>query len=168
MKFLPFENTVYKTRLDVDEVKRRLGTILESERTPSVKDLFLRRGNHKPYQGRIVDNSFVMVRLIGYQNSFLPRIQGTIEKDIRGTKVNVKMRLNLFVGVFTLIWFTGAAIVGVSIMVSEANNQSFKPMSLMPLGMLLFGYALVTGAFKYESIKSKRHLAELLEAQMEG
>ena len=82
--------------------------------------------------------------------------------------MNVKMRLNLFVGVFTLIWFTGAAIASVSIMVSEANNQSFKPMSLMPLGMLLFGYALVTGAFKYESIKSKRHLAELLEAQMEG
>jgi hypothetical protein len=163
MKYLPFENIMYRTRLDPDEVKRRLSEVIEPERTPSLKELFLGRRNHKPYQGRIVHNSFQMVRIIGYRNSFLPRIKGSIEKDFSGTKVKVKMRLHPFVGVVMLIWLTVVAVLGVVFLASEGGNLSL----LFPFGMLLFGYALMTGSFKYESIKSKRHLAELFEAQME-
>jgi|GEM_PF-3448503 len=47
------------------------------------------------------------------------------------------------------------------------NDQNFEPVILIPLGMLVFGYVLVTGGFKYESVKSKKYLAQLFEAEIE-
>lgn len=125
--------------------------------------------NHKPYEGSINGNSFSITRIIGYRNSFLPRISGEIEKDFDGSRINVKMRLHVVVIVFLFIWFGGVGI-GCSAALATGfkfGSQSFEPMSLIPFGMLIFSYALVTGGFKYESIKSKKYLSQLFEAEIE-
>lgn len=123
--------------------------------------------SHKPYEGSINGNSFSITRIIGYRNSFLPRINGVIEKDFNGSKINVKMRLHVFVIVFMCIWFGGVGVGCLAVLTPLFNSDTFEPMKLIPFGMLLFGYALVTGGFKYESIKSRKYLAQLFEAEIE-
>lgn len=76
------------------------------------------------------------------------------------------MRIHTSVIVFVIIWFVGVGIGSLAVLASLLSDQSFEPTALIPFGMLIFGYALVTGAFKYESIKSKKFLASLFEAEI--
>ena len=168
MKYLPFENITYRTKLELEEIQKRINEVIEPKKTFRMKGIF-GSSNHKPYEGSVNGNSFSITRIIGYRNSFLPRINGIIKKDFNGNKVNVKMRLHVFVIIFMFIWFGGVGIGFLAALVSwfKFGSQNFEPMSLIPFGMLIFGYALVTGGFKYESIKSKKYLAQLLEAEIE-
>jgi ABC-type iron transport system FetAB permease component len=70
------------------------------------------------------------------------------------------MRPSVFVLVFMAIWFGGVLLGCLAVMVSWLT-QGFSPMLLIPFGMLLFGYGLVTIGFKAESRKSRKFLAEL-------
>ena len=166
MKFLPFENITYETSLDQNEVYQRLDEVIEPS-TVFRKATIFGSTNDKPYEGSFSGNTFKIIRIIGYRNSFLPRIKGTIETSYNGTKVNVKMRLHPFVIVFMLVWF---GLTGVGCFAALANifgNESFDSMNMRPFGMLIFGYALVTLGFKYESIKSKKFFAQLFEVKLE-
>lgn len=164
MNLLPFENITYETRLSLIEIQSRISDIIEPKKTFRKPAIF-RSVDTKPYEGRLVGNTFKVTRLIRYQNSFLPKIKGEIEKGYRGTKVNIKMRLHPFVLVFMLIWFGGVIMAAVS-MLAASVTEGFDGIALIPVGMLVFGYALVTGAFKYETQKSKKFFAELFEAKV--
>ena len=166
MKYLPFENITYRTNLELEEIQKRINEVIEPKKTFRMTGIF-GNSNHKPYEGSINGNSFNMTRIIGYRNSFLPRIKGEIEKGFNGNKINVKMRLHAFVIVFMFIWFGGVGIGCLAVLSTLSNSDNFEPMTLIPCGMLVFGYALVTGGFKYESIKSKKYLAQLFEAETE-
>ncbi|NEQ53189.1 MAG: hypothetical protein F6K11_24140 [Leptolyngbya sp. SIO3F4] len=166
MKYLPFENITYKTQLDPDEILKRLSEVIEPKKTIRMKGMF-GNNNHKPYEGRISKNIFIINRIITYRNSFIPTIKGIIEKDNDGTKIHVKMRLHEVAMVFMFIWFGGVGIALLIFLVSMFNDQHFEPIILIPFGMLIFGYVLVTAGFKYESIKSKKYLTQLFEAEIE-
>lgn len=168
MKYLPFENITYRTKLEREEIYKRINEVIEPKKNFRMSG-FLGSRNHKPYEGSVNDNSFSITRIIGYSNSFLPRINGTIEKDFNGNKVNVRMRLHVFVFIFILIWFgiVGIACIAVLALGFKFGSQNFEPMSSIPFSMMIFGYALVIGGFKYESIKSKKFLAQLFEAEIE-
>ena len=122
--------------------------------------------DHKPYAGSINGNSFSITRIIGYRNSFLPRIKGSIKKGVGKTEVNIKMRLHPFVLVFMFVWCGGVGFGFLAFLTSSIGKGTFEPTILIPLAMLLFGYGLTTGGFKYESIKSRKYLAELFEAEI--
>ncbi|WP_290698807.1 hypothetical protein [Lacinutrix sp.] len=165
MKYLPFENITYKTKLESEEILKRVAGIIEPKKNFRISGLF-GGNNNKPYEGSIGLNSFKINKIIGHQNSFLPRIKGKIVKDFNGTQVNVKMKLSIFVIAFMCVWF-GGVIVGCFVGLSSfLDSTSFEPMALIPFGMLIFGYALVTVGFKYESVKSKKYFAELFEARI--
>ena len=168
MKYLPFENITYQTKLETEEILNRINEIIEPQKTFRMTGIF-GCSDHKPYEGNINGNTFNMTRIIRYRNSFLPRIKGGIVKDFGRTKVNVKMRVHTLVIVFMLIWLGGVGIGCIAVLASgfKFGGQNFEPMTLIPFGMLIFGYALVTGGFKYESLKSKKYLAELFEAEIE-
>lgn len=164
MKYLPFENITYQTKLDTKEVINRINKIIEPQKTFRMTGVF-GSSDHKPYEGSITGNSFNMNRIIGYRNSFLPRITGYIKKDFGKTEINVKMTLPPFILVFMFIWCGGVGLGFLSFLISSIRKETFEPTILIPLVMLLFGYGLTTGGFKYESIKSKKYLAELFEAE---
>ena len=166
MKYLPFENITYRTKLDSEQILMKIDEVIEPEKTFRLTGVF-GNSDHKSYEGSINGNSFKMTRIISYKNSFLPRIKGTVEKDFNGAKVKVKMRLHPFVIVFMVIWFGGIGIGCLAALTISSTSQNFEPMTLIPVGMLIFGYLLVTGGFKYESIKSKEYLAELFESTNE-
>ena len=167
--YLPFENIIYRTKLDSEEILRRINENIEPRKTLRLTGMFGING-HKPYEGSVNGLSFSITRIIGYRNSFLPRIKGDIGKDFHGTKINVKMRLHPFVLVFMFIWCGGVGLgLGfLALLTISMEEEAFGPTILLLLGMLLFGYGLTTGGFKYESIKSKKYLAQLFEAEIEN
>lgn len=165
MKYLPFENISYKSKLDSGEVLERINQITEPKKAFRLIGFFV-SSNQKPYEGWVDGRSFKLNRIIAYGNSFLPIISGSIEKDFNGSTINIKMRLNTFVLVFIFIWFGGVGIACLAAIVSLLSEQNFDPLTLIPFGMLIFAYALVTGGFKYESIKSKKYFAKLFGAEI--
>lgn len=164
MKYLPFENVTYQTSLDAKEVLSRIVSILDTRNTSTISRPF-RSGNGKDYEGGIDGNTFYMSRIIGYRNSFLPEISGVVKEVSGETEVNVKMRLQPAVLVLTIVWLAGVFLVLVGAGIVFFKKGDFNTSFLIPLAMLLFGYALTTGGFKYESVKSKKYLADLFEAQ---
>ena len=164
MSYLPYENITFKTALNPEEVQSRLAEAIQPNRTFSMKGVWGSK-NHKPYEGSINGMSFNISRIIGYKNSFLPSIKGNIEKDFPGTAIHVKMRLNPFVLVFMFVWCGGVGLALIAVISVSIRNGTIEPTILVPLAMLLFGYGLTTGGFKYESKRSKKDLAELFEAE---
>jgi hypothetical protein len=166
MKYLPFENITYKTKLDSDKILKRINEITEPQKIFRKSGIF-GSTNYKPYEGYIDGMSFKITRITGYRNSFLPKIEGIIKKSFHETTVNVKMRLHPFVLIFMSIWCGGVGLGFLAVLNTSINKGNFEPIILIPLGMLLFGYGLTTGGFKYESIKSKKYLAQLFETEIE-
>ncbi|NME72833.1 hypothetical protein [Flammeovirga aprica] len=163
MKFLPFENLTYQTKLDSEEVLHRISDIIEPKKAIRITGIF-GSSNHKPYEGSIEKNTFQMNRIINYRNSFLPIINGVVEKGKYGTEIKVKMKLHIFVMLFISIWLGIAAIASLALFPMLLMGN-FDSISSLPFWMFVFGYVVVLGGFKYESRKSKKYLAELFEAK---
>lgn len=161
MKYLPFENITYQSKYNTQQILEKVEDILEPKKVFRITGML--GSDHKPYEGFVSGNSFKMSRIINYQNSFLPTVTGFVEKDYNGTaKINVKMRLHFFVILFLCVWFGG---VGIGVL-AALSSQEFSAFSVIPFLMLFFGYALTTGAFKYESLKTKKYLADLFKAEV--
>lgn len=165
MKYLPRERITYRTNLKPVEILSRLNDILEPKRDYSNLRAFYGSGNHKPYEGNIKDHTFYMSRTIAYRNSFLPQIRGVVEADLNGSKVNVKMDLHSMIGIFMLIWASAVGLACLAVLITLGMGGDFDLFMLIPFGMLVFGYGLVTIGFKLESARSKKDLATLFEAK---
>lgn len=163
-KLLPIENIIYKTKLSKEQTIQKLTENVEAE-----KSFGFGANNYtysKPYIGQVKGNSFEIKRAISYRNSFLPQIKGEVYTKFDGTKIKVNMKPHTFVLVFMTIWF-GGFFIGCLATTFALFTQKFTPFFLIPFGMLLFGIALLYGAFKTESSTSKKDLANILEAELE-
>lgn len=163
-KFLPIENIVYITKLSKEQTIQKLTENIEAE-----KSFGFGANNYtysKPYIGRVTGGNFEIKRAISYRNSFLPQIKGEVYSEFDGTKIKVNMKPQAFVLVFMTIWF-GGVIIGCIATTFALFTQEFTPALLIPFGMLLFGFALLYGAFKTESSISKNDLMRIFEAEIE-
>ncbi len=164
MRFLPTESITYKTKLKEEEIFRRLSELIEPEK--AFRFGIFGRGSTKPYEGRISSRKFDIKRIINYRNSFLPRINGIVEKDYDGINIKVKMRLHTFVIVFMCCWWGVAGFACIAFLKQSLGTSDFSPATLIPFCMLLFAYLLTMGAFKVESNKSKMDLQKIFEADI--
>lgn len=167
-KFLPFEELVYHSKLNKDELLARLDNEIEPEKPFSFSAKSF--SYSKPYIGKISYDRFEIKRAITYRNSFLPVIKGTIKNDLSGSKINVKMNLIDFVKVFMIIWLGGVSLGCIASAYSlffrnNANSETGFFM-FIPFIMLLFGVAMVCFGFKTESKKSITDLEEILQAKI--
>ena len=161
MKYLPFEKYTLSILISPEEAKRRLLDNLEPERNV----LYIMKNSTKPYTGTISADGFAISRIIRYRNSFLPVIKGRFMNDKNRTTVLITMRPPIFVLIFMSIWTSGvllACVATLAVLIDPGKNK-FSPAELIPFGMLLFGYGLVTIGFKTESIKSKKFLSDLFD-----
>jgi hypothetical protein len=164
MLFAPFERLTIETPLPPEEVHQRLAQIIE----PRQMFRFFSR-DHKPYQGSLNHDRFEVSRIIHYRNSFLPVIKGEIQPGLGGSIIDITMHPHPFVIVFMIVWFgfTGTIFAGIlctsliSIWQSEGGSLGNLIGVSLPAGFVLFGYALVMGGFKFESVKSKAFFQEL-------
>lgn len=163
-KVLPFEKHILRTRLSKEQVIEKLKESVEPEKSFGFGSINF--SYTKPYVGRINGETFEIKRAINYRNSFLPLIKGVVNSDIGRTKIDISMKPHDFVIAFMAIWFGGVTI-GCIATTYVMLTDDFNPFLLIPFAMLLFGIALVVGAFKTESSKSKKDLLTILEAEIE-
>ncbi|MFK8057155.1 MAG: hypothetical protein AB8F78_13610 [Saprospiraceae bacterium] len=163
MNLLPLENIIYETQLAPAEIQARLAEVIEPLKYFRKKD-GLSNKNLKAYQGWLSEDSFEVSRLITYRNSFLPQINGTIQKYSGGTKVFLKISLHPAILIFVLLIFGVLFLMCLVVLVS-LDSKPFEWVMLGPFGMFLFLATIVIGAFNAESQKSKKFFAELFEAE---
>lgn len=164
MIFLPTENITYRTKLNEEEIVKKLGDVLEPEKSIGFDGLS--SGSSPSYYGQIKGRTFYIYRIITYRNTFLPRINGYIESDSDGTTINVKMRLHFFVILFMFFWFSGVGFGFILALKEIIRSSEFNPGIVVTIGMLLFGYFGTLLAFKSESYRSKKDLKTIFEADV--
>lgn len=118
----------------------------------------------RPFEGKVGGAVFAFRRIIRYRNSFLPEISGRIASQGSGSRVSITMRLNVVVAAFLLVWFGGVLVGAVAMTFAVADGSASPALVLVPIGMLLFGWALTAGSFAVEAKKATELLNELLGA----
>ncbi len=164
MKYLPAEDISFQSKLKEAALIQRLEDSIEPVKAFRFGPF--NGGETKPYQGKIVGNSFNISRIIGYRNSFLPQISGNIENTFSGSLIRVKMRLHVAVIVFSCIWVGVVGVVSILVLSQAFDSTDFNPMTLVPVGMLVVFYVVIMLAFKYESKQSTADLQSLFEAEI--
>lgn len=163
-KYLSLEYIYFFTSVKDYEIIARLQNTVEPEGL--LKSGFIRTRAAKPYKGEIVGNTFKIQRIINYRNSFLPVIVGEVLPDRGGTRINIQMRLNILISAFVAAWFLFFSIGFLVLCMLFLVEPEFDPINLMStFGLVLFT-AVFIAFFKYESIKAKKFLQELFEAEI--
>ena len=165
MILLPFEKLTYHTWLTPEEVIERLEKVVRSTGVLYGKTGLLSSDSAKTYTGSINPDSFLISRIISNKNSYLPRISGKVKKDATGSEIKVKMRMSWSTLVFTIFWLCFVAFFLISSLGNATEIKLSNLAILIPFIMLVFGYVMMILGFKSESIKSKKFLAELFEAE---
>jgi len=158
MKLWPSDRFEIETALSPEAIVTALNTQIEP------KKLFRFSTNHAPFQGEISRDAFRITRIIHYRNSFLPVVRGKFLPGTAGIKVAIRLGLHPFVTVFMCVWFGGVGLGAIAALAGLIRGQApASPMLLIPLAMLVFGWALVSGGFWYEAKKQRPMLIEMFK-----
>jgi len=166
MKYLPFENITFETKLKREEVQKRIKEVTVSQMFGMVSTF--ESSSHKHYVGTIRENSFSLIRIIRHKNSHFPRIYGVIEQGLDQTKIKVKIKFHIMITIFMFMVFVPVGINCLIALPKIFNSQNFDPTNLLPFAFFIIGYAFFLGIFNYESIKTKEYFTELLEAEIKN
>ena len=149
---MPYWSTEIHTPLPVETVAERIRRIVRPKQgfLESVANAFESRPDEPPFEGEVSAHSFRVSRVIHYKNSFLPVIDGVIERGPMGTIVRVRMRMSVFTIAFMLFWFGFLAYA------------LFKTWHPMTGAMFAFGVVLVTVCFYPEARKAENLLRRAL------
>jgi hypothetical protein len=155
VKILPYHEFGFQSPMKPDVAMRVLQARIEPPswfrlRWPSST-------NDSRFEGDIAGDRFSVMRIIGYQNSFLPRVLGTVKPRGGGSHIHIRMRLHIqmliiLAGLPVLLFFLGAPIL------TDVPNTLMATLAI---------YALVMGAFWFEANKQERVLRELFRAERE-
>lgn len=165
MKYLPYENITYISKLDPKEIIKKLGDVVEPKRSILMSGQ-PRKNSFKKFEGKINGNTFIIKRIINYTNSVRPVIEGEILGELNGSKINVVIRLQIDIVVFFAVWFIGIGVFFIYVLYNCIENKAFDPTVLVPLGMLIFCYGLIIGTYNFEGSESKKCLTELFESEI--
>jgi len=160
-------NKVYlKTLLPKEEIKNKIFSVISSI--------------NKPYNGEIYSNGrydFKIMRNLNfstvidnglkrfyYVNSFNPIIRGIIYEDQNSTIIKLYFSVQIFIKIFTTIWFFLLIIISFPMILIGILNQIVLFL-IVPIAMLIFAIFLVKFGYKNEYIKSKKFLIELFNAE---
>lgn len=119
----------------------------------------------QPFRGYVRDDTFSIYRIIGYRNSFRPRVSGRIVPGPSGTSIECTMTMEPFIQVFMALWLSVAASVFVAFGIAALRDNQFgADMGVIPFLFLPFSVAVCTFGFWLEARKTKRALHELFDA----
>ena len=160
MKIVPYENIVYHSHHSKQEVLERLKNFIEAPKG-LVKLRSLKNSKQRRYQGFMYNSTFNMRRIIGYQNSFLPRIEGVVEQDGTGSIIRVKMKLYTPLLVMMIIISSILLAFGI-VDILKRGLTHFQPDSLFPFGVILIIYLMCTVLFYIESnLKNEKFVKKI-------
>lgn len=160
-KILPVENYTIVTPLSKEEVYRRLALNIE----PRKSYRFWSGPSAKEFEGEFSPDRFSIQRVIGYRNSFLPQITGTIISVQQKTHVHIKMQPDILVTIFMICWLFATGMLSGAILLQQLRHFAADKFTFIPVAMFLFGCLLINFGFKPESSISKKFLNKLLLAE---
>ena len=153
LPYLRYELESGKTPAEVEEAMR---AVVEPKR------LFRFGGGAQPFEGVVGDGAFDVRRIIGYRNSFLPQIRGTISAAAEGSRISITMSLHPLVLGFMIVWLGGVGAGCFAMLMHVIQKGGTLLQVVAPAGMLAFGWLLSAGGFTFEARKA----AALLERTM--
>jgi uncharacterized membrane protein YgdD (TMEM256/DUF423 family) len=100
-------------------------------------------------------NNFRLQQKRSYRNSFAPFFYGEFKQTMSGTEISGEFRMQTSVTAFMIIWFGFLLVIGGTLVCSSlyqlatghydhAKNDNPIMGVLIPIGMMVFGFALVT------------------------
>jgi len=113
------------------------------------------------FEGKVAGSRFKFHRIAGYQNSFLPIIEGSFRRDAVGTLVTVNMRL---VWLVVPIWIGIIVFLGWSSVSVDSVVAGPFAVRMVVIAMTLFIYLVATVPFAIESRIAMKRLLELLRS----
>lgn len=143
------EKITYRTRLTKEEVLKAL----------------YEGPQYKLYGLKLRNNRFRIQRIINYRDLFLPVLEGKIIEVDGAVIVKVKVIPSVVGYLFMIFWLFLAFLFSV-LSVKAMTEDGFDADLLIPIGILLFGLILFYISSKIESIRSKKDLAEILNAEI--
>lgn len=108
------------------------------------RKLFRKRpDSHRLYEGKIINNCFVITPIYVPQdseetNSSVPVIVGNVSAAYSGSVIHIKMRMHNLITVFLLIWLGGLATYSVRLALREHVDFEFGQ-------LVSIGFAIVLG-----------------------
>ena len=125
-----------------------------------------------------MDNKFKINRSIGFtasglksignrnKNSFRPRIIGKLESTDICTTIHINMRMTYSTIIFMFFWLVFLsvfAILYIPRQIADEGRIQFESFAI--LFFIVFGYGIMMGGFKTESIKSRKFLSEIFKCK---
>jgi hypothetical protein len=113
------------------------------------------------FEGKVAGSRFKIHRVAGYQNSFLPIIEGSFRRDGLATTVAVNMRL---------VWPVVPVWIGIIVFLAWSSVSVDSPVAgpfgvrMVVIAMTLFIYLVATVPFAIESRIAMKRLLELLRS----
>jgi hypothetical protein len=157
---LPYQKIVIEVPYSREELTRRLG----KEVTGSKRSWGLSDKRAELFEGVVSDEGFQISRIIAYRNSFLPVIHGRFHPHVKGVRVVITMRLHVAVLIFSVAWLSFVGQVVIVAVPKILTTGRVDSVMLIPFGMLLFFYLIVTIGFGVEAKKASKLLNSLFEA----
>jgi len=151
MKWLPFHRFEIVSPLDRQAA-------LDAMKAHTEPENWFRFGGPRDnarFEGEISGEGFHVRRIIGYRNSFLPVIDAKVHGGASGSRIEVQMRMFLFVYAFCAVW-----IVGVLTAVIAGGTTGL----LIGGPMLLFLWAMTMIGFWIEAGKQEQTLRTIFKA----
>jgi hypothetical protein len=153
----PFRKFEFSTPMSTEHAARLLQEIVEPPRKwgwpTSTK-----RGY---FEGRVSGSRFRILRIVHYQNSFRPIINGKFRRDGLGTIVTLKMRL---VWPTMPFWFSIILFMAWNSVAVDSRVAGPFGARMLLLGMTLFIYLVATIPFAVEVRVAMKRLLELLRS----
>src|SRR4051812_2739104 len=161
MRFLPYENFFLLTKLSPTQVESKLtdNTIIRP-----INVFRIRSNTKKAYEGSVSQSHFEVASNISYRNSFLPIIHGKILPQGSGSRIHIRIQMNLFITGFMVFYLGYISYLGIGFIKRMVEEDKFYPGIIGIIIFFALGYGLMLTFFKLESKKSKKFFAELFQA----
>ncbi len=157
----PFRKFEFSTPMSPAHAARVLEEIVEPPRTwgwPTSP----KRGY---FEGRVAGGRFKIHRIVGYQNAFLPIIEGSFRRDGLRTIVTLNMRL---VWPVVPVWFGIILFLAWSSVAVDSRVAGPFGARMALIGMTLFIYLVATVPFAVEVRIAIKRLLSLLRSAPAG
>lgn len=153
--YFPFENSEMESTLPVSKVIERIIDNIETK----VPKFSLFYSGDKHSKGEISEERFLISRIIRYQNSFLPIIEGTIYPYAHGSRIKMNMRLKGYGLITWIIWMALALLLSLGFLPFIHVDPNAKA---GPLFGLVGGYFVCIIPFNFEVNKAKRLIEKII------
>lgn len=157
MKLLPYHRFELDSPLKPAAALTAMQAVTEPEK--AFRFNWPSSGNERRFEGEISGDGFHVRRIIGYRNSFLPVIDGTVHAQASGSRISIRMRPFIFVYVFAAVWLS----ISLSVLAAAPWPQG----TFMGLLMAAFLYLMVMAGFWFEASKQKQTLRAIFNARVD-